>query len=66
MNKLTAITMALLLASCSDGSSNEALSFPEDMHANDRAIATTAEYDDPSDDSSFAGPWGVKVFSDRN
>ncbi|MBT7334117.1 MAG: DUF3604 domain-containing protein [Gammaproteobacteria bacterium] len=54
--------MALLLASCSDGSSNEALSFPEDMHANDRAIATTAEYDDPSDDSSFAGPWGVKVF----
>ena len=62
MNKLTAITMALLLASCSDGSSNEALSFPEDMHANDRAIATTAEYDDPSDDSSFAGPWGVKVF----
>ena len=62
MNKLTAITMALLLASCSDESSNEALSFPEDMHANDRAIATTAEYDDPSDDSSFAGPWGVKVF----
>ena len=42
MNKLTAITMALLLASCSDESSNEALSFPEDMHANDRAIATTA------------------------
>lgn len=62
MNKLTAITMALLLASCSDESSNEALSFPEDMHANDRAIATTAEYDNPSDDSSFAGPWGVKVF----
>ena len=53
MNKLTAITMALLLASCSDGSSNEALSFPEDMHANERAIAATAEYDDPSDDSTL-------------
>ena len=42
---LAMITMGLLLASCSDESSNEALSFPEDMHRNERAIADTAQFD---------------------
>ena len=42
---LALITMGLLIASCSD---NE-LSFPEDMHTNERAITDTVEFDlDPS------------------
>ncbi len=45
MNRLTAITMALLLASCSD-ESNETLTLPEDMHTNEREIAATAEFVD--------------------
>ncbi|HIL18103.1 MAG TPA: DUF3604 domain-containing protein, partial [Gammaproteobacteria bacterium] len=38
--------MGLLIASCSDESSNS-LSFPEDMHTNERAIADTAQFDVP-------------------
>ena len=46
---LALITMGLLIASCSDESSNETLSFPEDMHTNERAITDTVEFDlDPS------------------
>ncbi|MFP6809294.1 MAG: DUF3604 domain-containing protein [Pseudomonadales bacterium] len=41
---LAMITMGLLIASCSDESSNS-LSFPEDMHTNERAIADTAQFD---------------------
>jgi len=53
---LAMITMGLLLASCSDESSNEALSFPEDMHTNERAIADTAQFDVQVEeqDASFA------------
>jgi hypothetical protein len=57
---LYVIFMGLALVSCSDDSSNETLSFPEDMHANERVIAATAEFDTPSDNSRL--PWGVKVF----
>ena len=53
---LALIALGLALVSCSDESSNEALSFPEDMHANERAITATAEYD--RGDSRFGGPWG--------
>jgi hypothetical protein len=41
---LAMITMGLIIASCSDKSSNS-LSFPEDMHTNERAIADTAQFD---------------------
>ena len=41
---LAIITMGLIIASCSDESSNS-LSFPEDMHTNERAIADTAQFD---------------------
>ena len=57
------IVMGLVLVSCSDDSSNDALSLPENMHANERAITATAEYD--RGDSRFGGPWGVKVFETR-
>ena len=40
---LALIVMGLVLVSCSD-ESKETLTLPEDMHANERAIAT-AEYD---------------------
>ena len=53
------IVLGLALISCSD-ESNETLSLPEEMHANERAITATAEYD--RGDSRFGGPWGVKVF----
>jgi hypothetical protein len=43
---LAMITMGLIIASCSDESSNS-LSFPEDMHTNERAIADTAQFDVP-------------------
>ena len=56
---LALIVMGLVLVSCSD-KSNETLTLPEDMHANERAITATDEYD--LGDSRFGGPWGVKVF----
>ncbi len=56
------IIMGLALVSCSDESSKEVLSFPEDMHTNERAIAATDKFDAPSDNSSTGVPWGVKVF----
>ncbi len=41
----TLIALGLALVSCSDDSSHQALTLPEDMHANKRAITATAEYD---------------------
>jgi hypothetical protein len=57
---LVLVGMGFLLISCSDDSSNEVLTLPEDMHTNERAITATSEYD--QSDSRFGGPWGVKVF----
>ncbi|HIL99132.1 MAG TPA: DUF3604 domain-containing protein [Pseudomonadales bacterium] len=53
------ITIGLLLASCSD---EPVLSFPEDMHTNERAIVTTAEIDARLEEQSPVGTWGVNVF----
>lgn len=62
MNKLAAITMALLLASCSD-ESNENLTLPKDLHTNEREIAATAEFDAQVEERSADG-WamGTKLF----
>ncbi len=53
------LSMALLLASCSDEGS---LSFPEDMHTNESAIASTAETDAQLEEQSVDGAWGASVF----
>ncbi len=58
-NYLAMITIGLLLASCSD---EPVLSFPEDMHTNERAIVTTAEIDARLEEQSPVGTWGVNVF----
>jgi hypothetical protein len=55
---LAMITIGLLIASCSDESSNS-LNFPEDMHANERAIADTAQFD-MEDRATLSSP--AKVF----
>ena len=62
MNKLAAITMALLLASCSD-ESNENLTLPKDLHTNEREIAATAEFDAQVEERSADG-WvmGTELF----
>ncbi len=59
---LPMIIMGLALVSCSDEPSKEALSFPEDMHTNERAIAATAAYDAPSDSQSIAQLLMAKLF----
>ncbi len=62
MNKLAAITMALLLALCSD-ESNENLTLPKDLHTNEREIAATAEFDAQVEERSADG-WvmGTELF----
>jgi hypothetical protein len=59
---LAMITMGLLLASCSGESSNEALSLPEEMHTNERAIANTTQTDVQLEEQSRDGAWSAKVF----
>jgi hypothetical protein len=56
---LAIITMGLLLASCSDEPN---LSFPEEMHTNERAILTTAEIDAQLEEQRQGGGWAAKVF----
>ena len=56
---LAVITMGLLLVSCSD---EPKLSLPEDLHANERVIAATAEFDAQSAGKSIVRGWNVKVF----
>ena len=56
---LAVITMGLLLASCSDDPN---LSLPEDLHANERVIAATADFDAQSTGQSIVRGWNVKVF----
>jgi len=56
---LAVITMGLLLASCSDDPN---LSLPEDLHANERVIAATADFDAQSAGQSIVRGWNVKVF----
>ena len=58
---LAMMTMGLLLTSCSDESSNS-LSFPEDMHTNERAIADTAQFDVPATDEPATLSSTSKVF----
>ncbi|MBT3428025.1 MAG: DUF3604 domain-containing protein [Gammaproteobacteria bacterium] len=53
------ISMGLLLASCSDES---ALSFPEDMHANERAIVSTTEFDAQLEELRQGGVMTATVF----
>jgi len=58
-NYLAMISMGLLLASCSDES---ALSFPEDMHANERAIVSTTEFDAQLEELRQGGVMTATVF----
>jgi|TARA_B100002003_G_scaffold228073_1_gene236134 hypothetical protein len=59
---LALIIMGLLLASCSDESPNEALSLPEDLHTNERAIARTAQIDVQLEEQFRDGAWSTKLF----
>jgi hypothetical protein len=56
------VAMGLLLASCSDETSNEALSLPEDTHDNESTINDTARIDMLLDEQGGNGLWGAKVF----
>jgi hypothetical protein len=59
---LAMITMGLLLISCSGESPTKVLSFPEEMHANERAIAATVKADILLEEQSRNGGWSAKVF----
>jgi hypothetical protein len=59
---LAMITMGLLLISCSGESPIKVLSFPEEMHANERAIAATVKADILLEEQSRNGGWSAKVF----
>lgn len=60
---LATIIMGLALASCSDGTSDEALFFPEDRHSSQREIVATAEYDaQVQEDIADGSPLGRKLF----
>jgi hypothetical protein len=59
---LAMITIGLFLASCSDETSNEALSLPEDAHTNERAITDTAQIDLLLEEQFRDGAWAAKVF----
>ena len=60
---LAVITMGLLLVSCSD---EPKLSLPEDLHANERVIAATAEFDAQSAGHEYCPGLECKSVRNRN